>query len=177
MFVVFSCKAQQQYPLSANPFEIPNNSYMKDSNNLLNQYIGTWNTNYQGKNITIYISKQTNVYKESLKVYQDVISAKFIVKDLNGNVLQDTYNMQPNQLYHKIESYNLNSQGDKVSLYYDGTNCGIGWGSIYLIKIDSTHINWQYRANSSVITEQSCPGNQDLKVYLPVTDNLTFTKQ
>ncbi|MDQ0783505.1 hypothetical protein QF044_003359 [Chryseobacterium sp. W4I1] len=40
MFVVFSCKAQQTYPLNTDFEEIPQGSYLKDLNRINNLYRG-----------------------------------------------------------------------------------------------------------------------------------------
>jgi len=57
---VFSCKAQQTYPLNSDYEEIPNNSYIKDLNNELAPYIGTYKANDQGNEITLFITKEDN---------------------------------------------------------------------------------------------------------------------
>ncbi|MCU7614062.1 hypothetical protein N0B16_06395 [Chryseobacterium sp. GMJ5] len=45
------------------------------------------------------------------------------------------------------------------------------------VKINSTQITWSYYPNGSLLSENTCPGNPDTKVYLPDTENLVFTKQ
>ena len=71
----------------------------------------------------------------------------------------------------------LNSSTKEVFLAYNGTNCGVGWGRIILKKISDNQLNWTYYPNSSVLTNINCPGNPDTNVYLPITENLIFTKQ
>ncbi len=94
-FLIVSCKGQQ-YPLNTNYEEVPNNAYLKDLNNELNPYIGIYKANFEGNEITLYITK--DIYKffdlYSKKYYQDVLSIKYIVKNSSGTVLQDTKNMK-----------------------------------------------------------------------------------
>ncbi|WP_294308144.1 hypothetical protein [uncultured Chryseobacterium sp.] len=178
-FIIISCKGQQ-YPLNTNYEEVPNNSYLKDTNNELNPYIGTYKANFEGNEITLYVTKELykffNLY--SKKYYQDVLSIKYIVKNSSGNVLQDTKNMnfQPDQIRFTIFSIETWPNNNLVVFYYGGTNCGVGWGKITLKKLNSNQIAWDYEPNSTSIGE-NCPVSADKTVYLPETDNLIFTKQ
>jgi len=174
--VLYSCKAQQTYPLNTNYNNITNYSYLKDLNNELDPYIGKYEASYNGNQITLYINKQENKlisYGEQ-KFYRDVLSIKFIIKNSSGVILQDTQstNSQANQIY----SLRINSQLG-VDLSYEGTNCSIGWGKIILKKLNATQISWEYRPNSLIIDSVTCPPSTDKTVYLPVTKDLIFTKQ
>lgn len=171
----FSCNAQQVQPLNADYDIFPNNSYYKDLNGELNPYIGIFKANYQGNEITIFISKEENRYTQLVDktFYRDALVIKFVVKNSSGTILQDNLSNTNN----KIHSIGTKPNLGQVILYYEGTNCGVGWGKIILKKLNSTQISWTYGANSSVITNQNCPGNPNLTVYLPQTQNLIFTKQ
>ncbi len=46
---VFSCKAQQEYPLSTSISDITQNSYIRDYNNELNPYVGVYKSTFKGK--------------------------------------------------------------------------------------------------------------------------------
>jgi len=52
----FSCKAQE-YPLNTDPSDIPNNAYLKDTNNELDKYVGLWKGNWNGKTLYIEFKK------------------------------------------------------------------------------------------------------------------------
>lgn len=172
-----SCKAQQ-YPLNTDYDEVPDYSYLKDLNNELDPYIGTYKTNYNGKEVILYITKVNDkLEKRPQKVfYRDVLTIKYIVKNSSGTILQDTQNV--NVQNNSISSYRIRSYDNSVILYYEGTNCRVGWGNIYLKKINATQISWLYQPNDRVILPGQCPGNPDLKIYLPETENpLIFTKQ
>lgn len=172
-----SCKAQQ-YPLNTDYDEVPDYSYLKDLNNELDPYIGTYKTNYNGKEVILYITKVNDkLEKRPQKVfYRDVLTIKYIVKNSSGTILQDTQNV--NVQNNSISSYRIRSYDNSVILYYEGTNCRVGWGNIYLKKINATQISWLYQPTDRVILPGQCPGNPDLKIYLPETENpLIFTKQ
>ena len=180
LLLTLSCNAQQTYPLDANPFSIPANSYMKDSNNYLNHYVGTWKANYDNKVYILYVTKELNRYVNSIKMYQDVLKVKYEVRTqdelltINANINSSSITTSDK---HGIFSFSLKSNGNKVQLYYGGTNCGIGWGVIEFTKLNATQFNWKYSPNSSTINDDVCPPGQDLKIYLPITSNLVFTKQ
>ncbi|WP_284462467.1 hypothetical protein [Chryseobacterium sp.] len=173
----FSCKAQQILPLNTLMENIPQNAYVKDLSNELVPYIGTYKANYQGNEITLFITKEENklTKRAGKQFYRDVLNTKFIVKGSSNTILQDTKNnnLQTNTIYStKIRSYD-----NSIILYYNGTNCSVGWGNIFIKKISNTQFSWDYRPDDMIITPGKCPGNPDLTIYLPVTKGLIFTKQ
>ncbi|KMQ68668.1 hypothetical protein ACM39_05070 [Chryseobacterium sp. FH2] len=175
------CKAQQVYPLNTYYEDAPDYAYMKDLNNYLPPYVGTYKATYQGNEIILYITKEDKYLKDygpgDRKYYKDVLHVKYIVKNIStGALLQDTQNVSDPD--NKITSVMTNdNDNNSVSLYYKGTTCGIGWGSITLKKINNTQISWSYYPNDSLFSGGDCPGSQNIKVYLPVAKDLVFTKQ
>ncbi|ANF52761.1 hypothetical protein A0O34_20575 [Chryseobacterium glaciei] len=181
VFVVFSCKAQQTYPLNTYPDDVPAGSYLKDLNNELTPYIGSWNASFNGTQIFLFISKQPHklIQYGERKFYRDVLSIKYQIKNSLGVILQDTQNMsfQSNQIEHTIYSLRIRPTLNVISFNYGGTNCGVGWGSIRLKKLNSTQISWEYIPNSTIIDSNKCPSGTDINIYLPETKDLIFTKQ
>ncbi|WP_101239267.1 hypothetical protein [Chryseobacterium sp. PMSZPI] len=161
--------------------KLPDNSYLKDFNNELSPYVGTYKATFEGNEITLYITKQNYKFFD-LKVkkyYQDVLSIKYIVKNSSGTILQNTQTMsfQPNQLRFTVYSVKTKPSQNTIIFYYGGTNCGIGWGDIYLKKLNDHQLSWEYRPNDSIIDSKTCPDDTDINIYLPETKNLIFTKQ
>lgn len=176
LIITISCKSQT-LPLNTLMDNIPQGAYVKDLNNELDPYIGTFKANYKGNEITLFINKLEHKFEKRTNkdYFMDVLNVKYIVKNSSGLILQDTSgNNAPN-----IELYSLgvNSDDNSVDFYYSGTNCGIGWGEIILKKLNPTQISWDYRPNSLVIDDATCPPGTDKTVYLPVTKDLIFTKQ
>ncbi|AZA56223.1 hypothetical protein EG349_15690 [Chryseobacterium shandongense] len=172
---IVSCKSQI-LPLNTILRNIPEGSYVKDLNHELDPYIGIYKSNFEGNEITLYITKQENKLEKSTgkTYYLDALSVKYIVKNSSGVILQDTQNYNvPN-----IELYSIATRPyeNKVIFYYSGTNCGIGWGRIVLKKFNNNQMLWDYQPNSGALGND-CPANADKTVYLPETDNLLFTKQ
>ena len=74
--------------------------------------------------------------------FLDALIIKYIVKDINGNILKDTQNMSIQT--DSISSLWVRSYDNSVILYYSGTNCGVGWGNIYLKKLNSTPVSYTH---------------------------------
>ena len=161
---------------------IPQGGYVKDLNNELSPYVGIYKANFQGNEITLYITKEENREEKDIgkTYYKDALIIKFKIKNSSGSILQNTstINFPTDELSNNfIYSIGTKPNINSVVFIYSGTNCGVGWGKILLKKLTNTQISWAFRTNSSVLTDQNCPGNPDIKVYLPVTEGLVFTKQ
>ncbi|HCA07879.1 DUF6705 family protein [Chryseobacterium sp.] len=181
MFVMFSCKAQQIYPLKTDYTEVAQDSYLKDLNNELDSFIGTWQGSFNGNSITLFITKEIHrLFNENQhRYYKDILSIKYTVKNSSGELLQNTQSMnfQAEQLRHTIYSQWAEDNANTLLFYYGGTNCGVGWGKITLKKLNSTQVSWEYLPNDIVLDENRCPTGTDINIYLPETKNLVFTKQ
>lgn len=183
LFTVFttiiSCEAQT-LPLNTDLDNITLNSYLKDLNNELDPYVGTYQSTIDGNQITLYITKQDHTYMSSYKYkyYQDVLIVRYTIKNSAGIILQSTQNMN---FTTTIERNLIHSRGTRpnlgmVVLSYNGTNCGVGNGTIYLKKINNAQISWRYYAETVATSTNRCPPNVDKSTYLPEGENLIFTK-
>jgi hypothetical protein len=171
-----SCNAQ--LPLNTLMDNISANAHVKDLNNELNPYVGIYKANYQGREITLYITKvEDRLEQRSNKnFYRDALVIKYIVKNSSGVTLQDTQNNNTPNI--ELFSTRIRSYDNSVIFYYSGTNCGVGWGDVFLKKINTTQISWLYKPDHLTILPGQCPGSPDLTIYLPETENpLIFTKQ
>ena len=179
---LIACKAQQIYPLNTYYKDVVNYSYMKDLNNYLSLYVGTYKTIYMGDEITLYITKEDKMLIDTRlggrKYYQDVLHVKYTVKKITtGAVLQDNQNPVNPDINEIISMGTNDLDNNSLALSYSGTNCRVGSGRITIKKISNTQISWSYYPNDSLFTNGDCPGNPDIKIYLPDTENLVFTKQ
>lgn len=170
----------QQVPLNTFMKNIPVNGYVKDFDNELDPYLGTYKATFEGNETTLFITKEENrpTRRMNKNFYRDVLSIRYIVKNQSGLIIQNTQNMNLNdQSKFNILSIGTTPSLGIITFIYDGTNCGIGWGDIYLKKINNNQISWEYIPDSLVIDSATCPPGTDKKVYLPVTKDLIFTKQ
>ncbi|KMQ69562.1 hypothetical protein ACM39_00400 [Chryseobacterium sp. FH2] len=176
-----SCKAQQ-YPLDTDYKTIPNYSYLKDTNNSLLPYVGNWKATYSGNEIILKIEKTDNHFRNFniKKFYEDVLFMHYIIKNQQGNIVESTMNI--NTTDSNIISDMIFPSDNLISFTYTGGQCTVGWGSINLKMIDSTHFQWNYQPESTIITNKNCPdyptGGITINLpYNPDYVDLVFTKQ
>jgi hypothetical protein len=67
---------------------IPNNAYLKDLNNDLDKFVGTWEYFENGEKLTINIQKIEMYTNENVHYYQDVLEARYKF-EANGSVIID----------------------------------------------------------------------------------------
>ena len=162
--------------------DMPTDSYFKDINNELDAYVGSWKTDFNGKIITLIITKEIKKPFVLLgkNYFIDQLIVRYEVKDNNGTILQSSKNKNfvNDGVKYMIKSGGINIYGkNEVNLVYAGGNCSVGNGEITFKKIDDTHFYWNYSPGTAVMNSVNCPPNLDYTIYLPETENLVFTKQ
>ncbi|GAA4153752.1 hypothetical protein GCM10022217_09870 [Chryseobacterium ginsenosidimutans] len=172
----FSCKAQQTYSLDTDYETVSNYSYLKDINNELLPFIGTWKATFDNKEITIKVDKVdhhytklgTNIY------YKDVLFIRYSIKSSQGTIIKSTMNLT-------VQNSNIESiaifPNQVISFIYSGGDCQYGWGDVDLKLVDATHVKWRYQPEGVILTNLNCPNGADTTIYLPKTPDLVFTKQ
>lgn len=78
LLTIMNCKSQSQIYILGNnstPVSMPENSYLKDENNLLNKFVGTWNYQENGKIFTVKFQKAILV--KIIDYYEDDIQGNF----------------------------------------------------------------------------------------------------
>ncbi|AIL44803.1 DUF6705 family protein [Elizabethkingia anophelis] len=169
----------QTISLSQVPDQTPNGSYLKDIDNTLPLFTGTWTANFEGKQVTLNISDVIASHPRQIldtHYTSDVVFMRYSVKDANGNQLASTMNktIANTNIISTFTSPDKNS----VAFDYRGEECGIGEGFIILKKIDSNHIKWEYNSTGGLIDPTQCSDySPNIKSYIPRTLDLTFTKQ
>ncbi|HCA07880.1 DUF6705 family protein [Chryseobacterium sp.] len=181
IIIVFSCKAQQTYPLSVSDYDAISNSYFKDLNEELTPYIGVWESNFHNKTIKLVVNKEIKrPYTEWGKsFFSDILIIRYEIKDSNGSVLQTTLNniYQPGgKVKNLIMSLGVNQNGE-INFLYAGGNCNVGMGDVLVKNINNIQFHWSYQPGATTSNDITCPPNLDYTIYLPVTENLVFTKQ
>jgi len=165
-----SCKAQT-YPLRTFT-QIPQNAYLKDTNNELQYYEGTWNN----KTISITFKKVTNQYDDVLNYYKDFLIGKFRVLDSNGQVLFDNTAISDSDA--KITGGKFRKTDDKYSLIYIDPDICLMDGSIRINFTDSTKtkLDWRFMDTTDII-DSSCPYYSVNPFPQPLPKEIKLTKQ
>lgn len=74
--IAISCNAQI-YPLNTSLDNIPNDAYLKDTNNELDKYVGLWKGSWNGKTLYLELRKVKYYYSET----NHIMKTKFLVKE------------------------------------------------------------------------------------------------
>lgn len=175
--ISLSCKSQT-YPLRTFT-EIPENSYLKDTNNELPAYEGVWKGQWNNKVIYVTFKKVSNKYKSSLNYYSDRLIARFKVTDLNNtNVFFDNTNLPDDQV--KIDGGRFRKSNDKYGLVYVDRDLCMRSGTILInfTDITKTKLQWKYMQDENWL-DSSCfyHGWTQADIPQPLPFDIILTKQ
>ncbi|WP_123852271.1 DUF6705 family protein [Chryseobacterium shandongense] len=170
---MISCKAQT-YPLRTFT-ELPENAYLKDTNNELQYYVGTWKGTWNNKTIYITFKKITNQYNPNLKYYKDFLIGKFKIVNSNGQILFDNTSTSDNDA--KITGGKFRKVDDKYSLgYIDSDVCMDGYIMINFTDSAKSQLQWYYSDWTDIITPD-CPYYNANPFPEPLPKNIILTKE
>ncbi|AZA56222.1 hypothetical protein EG349_15685 [Chryseobacterium shandongense] len=116
IFAVVSFKSQSPvYTLGQSPINKPQNSYIKDTNNILNKFEGTWKYSENGKVFTIVLQKVEMVF--IIDYYKDLLKGEYKYIN-NGITIVDTSNFP--LLKSKLTGAKLwEGNANKITLFFD----------------------------------------------------------
>lgn len=174
--ILLSCA--QVYPLNTYS-EVPDNSYIKDINNELVPYEGTWKGTWDNKTILISFKriKKYQNYDLNNPYYEDLLIGKFKILNSSGNILFDNTNLPDNNT--KIDGLRfINQPNVRYKLYYfDNDICGIS-GDIYInfMSGNLAQLNWKFVDTTDIITPD-CPYYNANPFPEPLPKNIILDKQ
>ncbi|MET3018918.1 DUF6705 family protein [Flavobacterium hydatis] len=175
-----SCKAQQiipiekaiDYRLAENG--IPDNTYLKDINNLLDKYVGTWIGTYDNKTYNFRIDKFVNNYSGLTK--EDVLLMRYIITNANGTQIENTMTLSDDN-YLIIKGDYI--QKSTYHLDYVGRESACGQlGTIYieiLKNSNNTKMKLYLLPEKIMISSSSCP--QGISSQIMPINQIVLTKQ
>jgi hypothetical protein len=181
ILTVLSCKAQIlpienliDY-IEAEDTGIPENiTYIKDVNNLLDKYIGTWIGSYDNKTYEFIIVKVT---RDLYGTMEDKLEMRYKITDTNGAVIENT-TFLPDDSPFIIKGSYLARTAFYV-LTYIGQEADCGQHGDLFIAVGYHNDNNIMKASLSVIGDlilaSDCP-NGEAEQILP-TEQFTLTKQ
>ena len=103
LFSLFSCRAQI-IPLKNAYVDIPNGAYLKDTDNFLDNFIGTWK--YQNGNEQFIIEFKKVLHYNYDTYFKDILVGEYKYIDNSGMIIINTLpniNATIDPLYHKID--------------------------------------------------------------------------
>jgi len=175
--ISLSYKAQT-YPLRTFT-EISQNSYLKDTNNELPAYEGTWKGTWDNKVIYVTFNKITNKFKPSLNYYSDRLVARFKVTNINNTIVFfDNTNLSDENI--KIDGGRFRKSNDKYGLVYVDPDLCMRSGTILINFTDSTktQLLWKYSQSENWL-DSSCfyHGWAQADIPQPLPFDIILTKQ
>ncbi len=117
MLIAMSCNSQTPiYTLGQSPINKPKNSYVKDTNNVLNKFSGTWQFSNNGETFKIFMNKA--VFVNLSDYYVDELRGNFYYQK-NGNVIDTNIPTFTNE-NSTIYGFTLwEGNPNKVTLFFD----------------------------------------------------------
>ncbi len=112
-----NCKAQSPvYTLGQSPISKPQNSYLKDTNNVLNKFVGIWKYSENEKQFTVIIQKAEMV--KLINYYTDQLQGNYTYI-LNGNYIVNTITTNFSGKQSRLKGATLwEGDANKVTLFF-----------------------------------------------------------
>ncbi|WP_101240529.1 DUF6705 family protein [Chryseobacterium sp. PMSZPI] len=149
----------------------PNASYVKDINNSLNKYVGTWKGNRDGKNYEFNFIKKENVGENQKK---DILIGRVKITNANGVVEYDNFNKPDTAT--RFTGFNFQKDLKAYLMYFLGGKLGcIDYGYAYLIIKPETpnKMSITFLPDYDIVT-QDC---SNFKTTLPTEKVIHLTRQ
>jgi len=154
------------------------NVYLKDVNNDLNKFVGTWKVIHNGRDYEFRIWKYTDSHSNDyfFKYKRDMLYMRHIIKDVaTSNTIESSINTKfgDPHLINGVEYYSANTH----RFFYIGQegNCG-QLGDIFIDSLTANTIKLSYSpSRTGFISGEDCPNG--LAVQHMPEDTITLTKQ
>jgi len=108
--------------------------YFKDSNNILERFVGTWKGTYLDKQYEFRIEKNTTSYKT---MKYDRLLVRYIITNLNGGIIENTTSLPDLNTYVMKGNYYINN-GYQLSYIANGGNCS--QRGVITLYVDDTNL-------------------------------------
>ncbi|MET3538247.1 DUF6705 family protein [Chryseobacterium limigenitum] len=186
LFAILSCKAQvigtleQFEECSRRPNrdelgcpDLQNITYVKDTNNRLNQFVGTWKGSYNGKNYEIKLEKKLQFGNYNVK--WDKLIGRILIKDNNGNTLYNNSSESDNN----ISFWGNNFQGRTYDMHFVGNYDCLESGDVFIetkIANPNEMTLFYNQDKDGWLDPAKCPNFSTYGSLLP-TQKMTLVKQ
>lgn len=181
LLFVGQAKAQTIIPVekSIDYFEagkgIPDGTYLKDVNHLMDPFIGTWQGSIDNKTYTFYVAKITRKGKGGAISVDELEVRHYIVDNSTGVILEDTRNTS--RIYIKGDCFKKDLSDYALDYWGNNSRCGNkGW--IRLKSVSPTTMRFSYSWNPlDLRRKDECPGGNYVKSFFPENVDLILNKQ
>ncbi|GEN69650.1 DUF6705 family protein [Chryseobacterium rhizosphaerae] len=187
--IIISCKAQvigtleQFEECSKRPNrdqdgcpDLENITYVKDTNNRLDQFVGTWKGSANGKQYEVKLEKKINYKDDPSDVRSfDRIIGRILIKDSSGNIIYNSMNKSDKDTYF----FGDNFQNRSYLMYFVGNYNCLEAGNVFI----ETRINnpnemklFYSQDKDGILNPAKCPNFSTYVPFLP-TQTMILTKQ
>ena len=141
---------------------IPKNSnYLKDTDNSLNKFVGTWMGEYNGFRYEFNFIKRIKYGENPMK---DILIGRFSVKDSNGNLVYNTLSESDEKTGLKGDNFQSDMKFYKLNYLEIGRKCGKS-GIVY---IGSKEIEKKNKLNLTLVSHGDIRVQGECDNYLPL---------
>ncbi|MCT2564274.1 DUF6705 family protein [Chryseobacterium herbae] len=187
--MILSCKAQvvgtlEQFEECSNrpnsddgcP-DLENITYVKDTNNRLDQFVGTWKGSANGKQYEIKLEKKTNYkfFPESATSWDRIIG-RILIKDSSGNIIYNSMNKSDKETYFSGD--NFQHRGYVMS--FVGNYKCLESGSVFietrLNNPNEMKLFYSQDKDGLITSSSQCPNFDTFVPLLPI-EVMILTKQ
>jgi hypothetical protein len=153
-------------------------TYIKDVNNLFDEFIGVWELNYDDKIFELYITEYLDIRNDGNR-QEDMLLIRYRITDNFGNIIIDTTLLPDDDLKNMQGRYFLEG-GDVYLATFFGPNFNCGEYADVIMYIDDNSLGgnqmvFHLRPNPRGIDPNECTGSWEWS--FPKTTYLIFTKQ
>lgn len=171
-----SCKSQtislDQLSLCENKPDCPDYTYLKDTNNRLNKFVGIWKGTFtDGRTYEFHFSKKENDY--SYGKYSDILIGRLLVK--NGNIIVAT-TLAASDQEAMFSGFIFDKYLTKYQMYYSGFAECNDKGYVYLSFPNPNNLN-QMRLVFMQDLDIVLGGCSLYKTVIPDANPIMLTKQ
>ncbi|TDX94723.1 DUF6705 family protein [Chryseobacterium daecheongense] len=178
MLGILSCKAQtislDQLSQCKPTKNCPDYVYLKDTNNRLNKFVGTWKGTYSdGRTYELHFIKKENDGGWFNEKFWDKLIGRVLVKTIDGNTLYNSLN------YNDLDAmggFYFDKELKKYQLYYSGNADCNDKGYVYVSFPDPNNLNQMelvFVQDRDIIA--SC--SNAYKTVMPSGKKIILTKQ
>ena len=156
--------------------DLENITYVKDTNNRLNQFVGIWKGSYNGKQYEIKLEKKIS-YKffPTSATSWDRIIGRMLVKDSSGNVIYNSMNKADKDTYFSGDNFQRRSY---IMTFVGNYDC-LESGNVFIeTKLNNPNEMTLYYSQDKdgLLNPAKCPNFSTFTPLLP-GDKMTLTKQ
>ena len=153
---------------------VPDGTYLKDVNHLMDPLIGIWQGSIDNKTYTFYVAKTTRKGKGGAISVDELQVGHYILDNRTGVILEDS--RYGGKLYISANCFRKEDASVyELDYYGQNSRCGQkGW--IRLKSLSPTTIRFAYSPNPlDLRRKEECPGGVHVKSFFP--ENLILTRQ